>query len=267
MGRYVTEQIGRIPAEDIAESHEQKYTTALVIGRRHFVERVYHMVKDSFPEAILRTSEELVVDTLDGYRRLARNADSRLGWRIVLHTDSFAGADEGIARVLAEDAELTEILPDDYRTEHLAVAEAVRKILDDEGLTDAEVDNLQEKLGRPLDEIEAELGKDPEAEEVEPEQELNEEAPSIICTSLLGAKGLSAGYVFIVGFNDGTFPEDPDAVTDDEVCKLIVGLSRTRKECHLVSCGRFGAEWTEPSSFLGWLDVDVEERVVNRDYW
>jgi hypothetical protein len=83
----------------------------------------------------------------------------------------------------------------------------------------------------------------------------------------LGAKGLSAGYVFIVGFNDGAFPTDPNSVTDDEVCKLIVGLSRTRNECHLVSCGRFGSAWIEPSSFLRWLGVDIEERVINRDYW
>jgi superfamily I DNA/RNA helicase len=56
---------------------------------------------------------------------------------------------------------------------------------------------------------------------LEPEPE--EGIPSIVCTSLLGAKGLSAGYVFIVGFNDGVFPEDSNAVADDEVCKLIVG--------------------------------------------
>jgi hypothetical protein len=36
--------------------------------------------------------------------------------------------------VLAESAELAEILPDDYRTERLSIAEAVRKILDEEEL-------------------------------------------------------------------------------------------------------------------------------------
>ena len=63
------------------------------------------------------------------------------------------------------------------------------------------------------------------------------DGPTIICTTLVGAKGLSAEHVFIVGMNNGASLGTPGAVTDDEVCKLIVGLSRTRKACHLVSCG------------------------------
>lgn len=267
MGRYVAQQIGQIPVEDIAESHEERYTTALVIGRRHLVERVYEIVKESFPNAVMRTSEDLAVDALDGYRRLARNADSRLGWRILLHVDSFADAEEGIGRVLSEGLELVEILPDEYRTEQVSIAEIVQKLLDGEEVPSSEVAELEEKLGRPIAEIQAMLGRDEEEEDEEDDEELEDAMPSIICTSLLGAKGLSAGYVFIVGFNEGAFPSDPHSVTDDEVCKLIVGLSRTRKECHLVSCGRFGAAWTEPSSFLVWLGVDIEERVVNKDYW
>jgi superfamily I DNA/RNA helicase len=100
---------------------------------------------------------------------------------------------------------------------------------------------------------------------LEPEPE--EGIPSIVCTSLLGAKGLSAGYVFIVGFNDGVFPEDSNAVADDEVCKLIVGLSRTRKECHVVSFGFWGTGFHAPSSFLDWLDVPIEKRDIRKEYW
>jgi hypothetical protein len=35
---------------------------------------------------------------------------------------------------------------------------------------------------------------------------------------------------------------------------------RTRKECHLVSCGRFGEDWTKPSVFLDWLFLLVAVR-------
>jgi ATP-dependent DNA helicase UvrD/PcrA len=68
MGMYVTEQIGRISDEDIAESHEGRYPTALVIGRRHFVEPVYEVIRESYPKAILRTSDRLEIDAVDGYR-------------------------------------------------------------------------------------------------------------------------------------------------------------------------------------------------------
>ena len=42
--------------------------------------------------------------------------------------------------------------------------------------------------------------------------------PSIICTSLVGAKGLSGGYIYIVGCNNDHFPQVPQAITDEEVC-------------------------------------------------
>jgi superfamily I DNA/RNA helicase len=93
-------------------------------------------------------------------------------------------------------------------------------------------------------------------------------APSIVCTSLVGAKGLSAEHVFIVGFVNEEFPKDPSAPTDDEVCQLIVGLSRTRKACHLISCGRWAGVPKKESEFLEWLgDIAVEDRYISKDYW
>ncbi|CAN5842037.1 hypothetical protein BH18ACT13_BH18ACT13_20070 [soil metagenome] len=79
-------------------------------------------------------------------------------------------------------------------------------------------------------------------------EEAAEDAPTIRFTSLIGPKGLSAAYVFIVGFNNAFFPRDPGAITDEEVCKLLVALSRTCVACHVVSCGHFGTDWLEPSA-------------------
>ena len=268
MGRYVVEQVGRVPETDIVESHKEGYPTVLVIGRRHFVKRVYDDLKKVFPQAVYRPSPDLTVDLLDGYRRLARNARARLAWRIVIHERPFGGWQDELKKILAG-AELFDCLQSDYRDEHLRIAEIVRKILDDELVEGDEVRVLEDGVGQSLDEIRAALGRDEEgAAEAEQESEgPDENAPTIICTSLLGAKGLSAAYVFLVGFIDGEFPNDPRKPTDDEICKLLVALSRTRKACHLVSSGRFGENWASPSSFLAWLGVDIDERVVNKEYW
>ena len=90
--------------------------------------------------------------------------------------------------------------------------------------------------------------------------------PSIICTSLTGSKGLSAGHVFIVGINNGHFPRDPDAIPDQEVCQFLVGLSRTRKACHLVSVRRYGAGWLDKSRFADWIEQHLEEVKVDKAY-
>jgi superfamily I DNA/RNA helicase len=81
---------------------------------------------------------------------------------------------------------------------------------------------------------------DPDALEEAPVAE-GEETPDILFTSLVGSKGLSAEHVFIVGMNNGHFPRNADAITDDEICSLIVALSRTRKRCHVISFRFFGA--------------------------
>jgi superfamily I DNA/RNA helicase len=75
----------------------------------------------------------------------------------------------------------------------------------------------------------------------------------VVCTSQVGAKGLSAEHVFIVGMVNGDFPQDPNNVTDVEVCQLIVGLSRTRKACHLISARNWLGAWKNESVFFDWL--------------
>jgi superfamily I DNA/RNA helicase len=97
------------------------------------------------------------------------------------------------------------------------------------------------------------------------ESDDNDDAPTIRFTSLVGSKGLSASYVFIVGFNDGFFPRDGDAITDDEVCKLLVALSRTRVECHVVSCGHFGSGWLRESKFAEWIRPHLEPVTVDKE--
>ena len=118
-------------------------------------------------------------------------------------------------------------------------------------ITEDQQNALERAANRSLDEIRLCLGA---SEEDGSSQEGSDEAtdvPSIICTSLVGAKGLSAGYVYVVGFNNQDFPGRPDAITDNEVCCFIVALSRARKECHLVSCGRYAGDPREPSVFWG----------------
>jgi superfamily I DNA/RNA helicase len=177
--------------------------------------------------------------------------------------------------VHADKKELAELLPADYRERHLEIAVLIQKLRGDEDLDEDELAALEAATGLDLDVIRAALNIEPDEEESaeeesRPEQQDEDPAsPSILCTSLVGAKGLSAEHVFILSFVDGEFPRDPGAVTDDEICELIVGLSRTRKRCHLISCGRWaGGAWRPPSSFLSWLHgIPIQEVTVDKEYW
>jgi len=275
IGRYITKQISEISADDIRESHEHGYPTVLVIGPRPFLTRAYDMIRESYSNAILKTSDQPNVELLDGYRRLAQDDRSRLGWRIIIHCDPFDNANDVLREVLNDDSELVDSLPQDYRERHLEIAALVRSLQDGHQLTDNEEQRLCQAVGASIDAIRETLKIADERDEDDEAGALEDDAgetaqedaapdkPSIICTSLVGAKGLSGGYVYIVGCNNGHFPQNPNAITDEEVCCFLVALSRTRKECQLISCNNFSGNWMEPSRLLNWIETHVDETTID----
>jgi superfamily I DNA/RNA helicase len=91
---------------------------------------------------------------------------------------------------------------------------------------------------------------------------------TIKLTSFEGAKGLSAQHVFLIGLHTGDLPRNPKNIEDLEICKFLVGLTRTKKRCALMFSKRFGSDWKIPSVFLGWIKEErYEEISVNAKYW
>jgi superfamily I DNA/RNA helicase len=120
------------------------------------------------------------------------------------------------------------------------------------GVEDREI---RERLGLPFDAGPSE------------DKPIRADGLSVLCTTLLGAKGLSAEHVFLVGVNEGHFPRDNAKVTDEEICQLVVALTRTRKSCHVVSVGRLGDAQLQPSVFAHWLRPFSVTRTVDARYW
>jgi superfamily I DNA/RNA helicase len=273
VGRYITKQISQIPPDDIRESHDKGYPTVLVIGPNPFLKRSFELIHETYPQAVLKMSQQPAIELLDGYRRLAHDERSRLGWRIIIHCDPFEGQDAVLTEVLSKESELAESLPDEYRARHLEIASLVRVLLDEEQLADDQearlcaavarsIAEVRETLRIPADDEQEIVGEAPIGEAAVQEG-ADDDEPTIICTSLVGAKGLSGGYVYIVGCNDTHFPRDADAITDEEVCCFLVALSRTRKECQLISCDRFGNVRMNTSRFLNWIQAHVDRVTVN----
>ncbi len=269
VGKYVAARISEITEEEILASREGGYPAVLVTGPVEFVRRAHSVLVEQFPNAILKESSSIDISILDGYRYLSRNIASRLGWRIVLHVDPCEDIAEMIRTAYNTGSELSDLITDNYRERHIRVIVLIGKILDGTNLTEVEVSILELAIGLPLDSIKQTLsrlheenaGADMEAQEEEENLE-----PTIICTSLLGSKGLSASRVFIVGFNNGHFPRNPSNITEDVVCCLLVGLSRTIKKCYLVSCGRFGSIQLQPSIFLNWIRTRCATERIDRNW-
>jgi len=189
--RYIAEQIAAIPPEDIEISRKKDHATALVIGPTHWVEPIYKLLLDRFTDVCLQVSEDVKMSLLDGYRLLARNRRSRLGWRVLIHLDPCESVDEVLRAVHGEGEELADLVPEEYRGRHLPLAAAVAKLLDDEELDEEEAAALAAALGMSLDRVAEELAVDPAEPDGPEEGELGESqagGPSVICTTLVGPR-------------------------------------------------------------------------------
>jgi hypothetical protein len=60
--------------------------------------------------------------------------------------------------------------------------------------------------------------------------------------------------MFVVGLHEGDLPRNPTKIDDIEVCKFLVALTRTRKQCYLLCTRRFGGVPKSSSIFLSWID-------------
>jgi superfamily I DNA/RNA helicase len=164
----------------------------------------------------------------NGYRLLHEGTNKNLGWRMVMHVDP----PENIAGIVLQSHEsgkgFEELLPEDYKQKHMLAVNQP-----------PENNTSEQSTETPT----------------EPKQKIK-----ILLTNYLGSKGLSALHVFVVGINNYTFPSNPNSIKDEEVCKFIVALTRTKNSCSLVTNKEYDRSVRKildrPSIFLSWLPQD-----------
>lgn len=73
----------------------------------------------------------------------------------------------------------------------------------------------------------------------------------IKATTIPSSKGLAADVVFITHFDDQYFVKNKDKkkISDQDVCNLLVALTRARKKIFLISSNK-----NKEPAFLGWID-------------
>lgn len=263
MARYIRHRISQIALEEIQESRREGYPTVLVIGPSQFSDRVYQYLSQHFDDVVQKRSSVPEIQLLDGYRRLATDPRSRLGWRIVLHGDPVPDQHDLLRRALLEGAELADLVPAAFRAPHRQHAETVASLLRGEAALPGAVAALETALGISLQEIRKELGLDAGDAATAPPAGGESGTPRIMVTTLVGAKGLQASHVFIVGVNAGHLPRSNEQMTDEEVCMFLVALTRARKSCTILSCNRFGNVPLGQSAFVQWVQPFIQETRVD----
>jgi len=236
MGRFIAQAVDAIPEEEVAASHTGGYPAALVIVPNPYRDQITDHLAASGYELETREVPDTSLGRDLALEILQDDPDSNLGWRIILRHDTPDAVSSAVAQTADGTAPLVEFVPEALRE---------RVLLEVSTWTKPDVEPTPEPSSGD------ENGGVP-----------------IRVTSFEGAKGLSAQHVFIAGLQVGDLPRKQDDIKDIEICRFVVGLTRTRKKCYLVHTGNFAGNWKKPSPFIEWIDGQRFERLdVDAAYW
>ncbi|MGH7381734.1 MAG: UvrD-helicase domain-containing protein [Candidatus Methylomirabilales bacterium] len=232
-GRYIEEAIKKVPEEEVKEAVEKGYPVALIIGSNPYRKQVVDYLRKQGWQVDTGRDRQVKLSRADGLEILKGAPESNLGWRVLLEVDRPSFAATSIRATAASGEALIAKILEDYRTKVLEEARAY----------------------------------EPEGDSGARESK-QEAGATVKATTYEGAKGLSAQHVFIIGVHEGEFPRDSKNVQDLEICRFIVGLTRTRKKCTLVYTKYFGDKLKRPSVFLSWIRPGrYQVTKVDATYW
>lgn len=235
MGRYLAQVIAQIPADENEAATRGGYPAALVIVAQPYRDQIVSHLEGAGYVVDTRRDSDSRLNREAGLSILKVDRVSNLGWRIVLGADAPPFLKDAVVATADGTRRLVDVLPDEYRE-------------------------------RVLNEVDA--YEPPEVVEADAETPTRAEIPAVRVTSFEGAKGLSAQHVYIAGLHNGELPSDPASIKDLEICKFVVGLTRTRKKCTLISTRNFAGNWKLPSCFISWINpARLEFIKVDAQYW
>jgi superfamily I DNA/RNA helicase len=235
MGRYLAQAIAQIPAHETEEAASGGYPAALVIVAQPYRDQIISHLEEAGYAVESRRDSDSKRSREVGLQLLKADPVANLGWRIVLAADAPSFLKDTVVATADGTRSLVVLLPDEYRASVLNEVDAHEPTAQDE---------------------------------CDARSRAVEGVPRVRVTSFEGAKGLSAQHVYIAGLHNGELPHDPALIKDLEICKFVVGLTRTRKKCTLIRTRNFAGKWKSPSSFISWINPDRLEFIkVDAEFW
>jgi superfamily I DNA/RNA helicase len=200
---------------------------------------------------------------------LDEGISNNLGWRILLIYDRPKNIKNIITKTKKDTSvKLLEILPQDYKDRHMHILAILKKISADSSLLSSEVTILEKAIKIKIDKIRDYIHKNSSSKDKQIFLPQDVNKISIVFSTYVGCKGLSAGYVFVLGLDEGNLPKKNNAPTELEIRKFIVCLTRTIKKCYLISITNFSGQWLKQSIFINWINPQRIDFVnVNKAYF
>jgi superfamily I DNA/RNA helicase len=231
-GRYIEKCIRAIPQADRDAAAENHEPVALIIGSNPYRRQVQEYLAEV---GIIVLQKDVDLSEREvALQLLSQNPGSNLGRRIILSCGNLARAREIVRRAADDRVPLVTLMSDRDRQ---AVLDEASAWVAQHGIVEVDPDRA-------------------------------EETPSVAVTSYEGSKGRSAQYVFLIGVHSGEIPADATQIKDLEICRFLVGLTRTKKKCDVLVARNAMGQFKQRSEFLRWIAANrFQTMLVNAAYF
>lgn len=267
---FIRKKFSEISADEIAESWEEgkEYPTILIVGKIQYLNPAFKNLKEDFPNITFKQSKKNEVSICDGYEFLSQDLKSNLGWRILIDFIMDPEEIQKIVKMTEDNTPIIGLLPAEIIREQTKIISIIQKFNKEHEDNDLLLDELSKIVSEDVFE-EIKLRFLPLEEQASIPDKTQ---PSVLLTTFQGCKGMSAGFVFIIGANNGIIPFDVNNIKDVEISQFVVALTRTRKKAFIISEDyMYGPKdnrgnWVKKhqrSIFIDWIPVSVLENLGN----
>ncbi len=217
--------------EEIAEEQKKEFSVLIISPTRDKAVALSTALRDKgFAGIMCDPKGEKDYTAIEGLRILSQDDKDNLGWRImakfILKPKDFK---KFIEKSASRKPETTEAL---LRAAGASVVVDQVKDLLSQMTSEKPIDSASASLLTMLGMDPEKLVKDAVKQDLFPERLRLSWAAKLqmTATTIPGSKGLAADYVFITHFDDMFFK-----IRDQDICNLLVALTRARKRAYLVS--------------------------------
>ena len=126
-GRYIAQEIRKIPAHEIAESHDRDYPTVLVIGSRQYLCQIDAYLKEQGFAVIQKADSQSKFSRENGIRILKKDPESNLGWRIIVESDKPTFEKKVVTDSVDTAAPMHTLLPNEFKARILQGRSSIQR--------------------------------------------------------------------------------------------------------------------------------------------
>jgi len=263
IAKYIESEINKISNDDIQDAKNNNIPCVLIVGPSHILKGIneYLLETGYIVESKNSLKNFSLIDSL-GY--LNCDIESNIGWRIIIEGKYLTYLDNIIKESFNK--QFVNLVPQKFKDEVGHILSLYKKFLNNK-LNLMEETEFVEYANLQIAEIKQHLFEGCIQDDAEQLHVPNKDI-SIKITTFQGSKGLQSNHVFLVGLVNGILPLNHREITDKEICQFIVGLTRARKQCQIISCQRIFGKIFKDSDFINWIgNNNINYKYVDKSYF